>query len=83
MSKKYTQAHRVFDYIKDFGSISRAEALANLGVANLPAVIEELRHKHGYDIVTNEVKAKNRWGENITYARYSFSEEKSDGETSY
>lgn len=73
---KRTQADRVLDYIKDFGSISRAEAMNDIGVANLPAVIDDLRHKKGYDIVTNDIKAKNRYGENITYARYTLNEEK-------
>ena len=72
MSKVPTQCERVLRYIMDFGSITRAEALMDLGIANLPAVIDDLRHKKGYPIVTDEVKAKNRYGQNITYARYRF-----------
>lgn len=69
-----TQAERVLQYIYHFGSITRAEALMDIGVANLPAVIDDLRHKHGAQIVTDEVKGKNRYGQNITYARYRFAE---------
>lgn len=65
-----TQADRVVQYIIDFGSISRAEAMNDLGVANLPAVIDDLRHKKNYNIITKEIKATNRYGESITYARY-------------
>lgn len=83
MGRTYTQAHRVLDYINDFGSISRAEAMNDLGIANLPAVIEDLRHRHGYNIVTKEIKAKNRYGEPITYARYSFGKDDDDGTFDY
>lgn len=64
-----TQAQRVIQYIKDFGSITRAEAMYDIGVANLTAVITILR-KRGYDIETQEIKTKNRYGQNITYAKY-------------
>ena len=72
MRKVPTQAERVIEYICTFGSISRAEALMDLGIANLPAVIEDLRNKQGKHIITEEVKAKNRYEQNITYARYRF-----------
>ena len=70
MRKVPTQAQRVLDYIRDFGSITRVDAMSDLGIANLPAVIEILRHKHGHNIETLEIKAKNRYGQNITYAKY-------------
>jgi hypothetical protein len=69
-----TQAERVLGYIKDFGSITRAEAMYDIGVANLTAVITSLR-KSGHDIETKEIKAKNRYGQNITYAKYVFGED--------
>ena len=74
MSKVPTQAERVLQYIVNFGSITRVEALMDISVANLPAVIDELRHKHGKNIITEEVKAKNRYEQNITYARYRLAE---------
>lgn len=75
MSKKVpTQCERVAYYMERFGSITRAEALMDLGIANLPAVIEVLRHKHGQNIITEEVEGFNRFEEKITYARYRFAE---------
>ena len=72
MSRKVpTQAERVMEYMLHFGSITRAEALMDLGIANLPAVIDDLRHKKGVDIITEEVEALNRYRQKITYARYS------------
>ena len=73
-NKVTTQAERVLNYIECFGSITRAEALMDIGVANLPAVIDDLRHKHGVNIITEEIKGKNRYGQSITYACYRFAE---------
>lgn len=75
---KTTQADRVLKYIKTFGSISRADALNDIGVANLTAVIDDLRHKFGYNIVTTMIKTRNRYGEPITYARYRLGENSDD-----
>ena len=70
MRKVPTQCERVMEYITRFGSITRAEALMDLGIANLPAVIDDLRHKHDKNIITEEVEALNRYQQKITYARY-------------
>ena len=70
--KAPTQVERVAYYMTKFGSITRAEALMDLGIANLPAVIEIMRHRYEMDIVTEEVKGLNRFEEKITYARYRF-----------
>lgn len=70
MRKVPTQWQRVIEYIVHFGSITRAEALMDLGIANLPAVIDVLRNKKGYPVITEEVEAKNRYKQKITYARY-------------
>ena len=75
MSRKVpTQAERVVNYMECFGSITRAEALMDLGIANLPAVIDDLRHKKGYNIITEEIESLNRYGQKITYACYRFGE---------
>ena len=74
MRKVPTQAERVIDYMTNFGSITRAEALMDLGIANLPAVIDDLRHKHGQNIITEDVHALNRYQQKITYARYKFAD---------
>ncbi len=75
MSKVPTQAERVVNYMCRFGSITRADALMDLGIANLPAVIDDLRHKKGKNIITEEVEGLNRYEQKITYARYRFAEE--------
>jgi hypothetical protein len=72
MRKIPTQEERVLNFIRDFGSITRAEAMSELGVANLPAVIDTLRHRKGHDIKTLEIESLNRYGQKITYAKYVF-----------
>ena len=72
MAKVPTQSQRVLNYIHDFGAITRAEAMSELGIANLPAVIDVLRHRHGHDIETLEIEARNRYGQKVTYAKYVF-----------
>ena len=69
MSKVPTQEQRVLQYIKDFGSITRGEALLEISVANLTAVINTLRKK-GFPIVTNTIKSRNKYGQPISYAEY-------------
>ena len=68
MGKK-TQAERVLEYIKRFGSITTLQAFRDLGVTRLSARIFELRNK-GLNIDSTSVTSKNRYGESCTYAKY-------------
>lgn len=76
--KKPGHKERVLKYMIDFGSITYKEAFSDLGVARLAAVICNLR-KDGYQIVTADENGTNRYGDKVTYARYSFA--KKEGET--
>jgi len=69
---KRTQMNRVISYIEENGYITRVQAMNDIGVANLTAVISDLRVA-GAPIVTQIVEAKNRYGEDIRYARYYLS----------
>ena len=73
------QYDRVLRYMQTQGSITRAQAMNDIGVANLTAVIDYLRHRVGVSIKTNIVKGTNRYGEKTTYAKYSIEEEDEDG----
>ena len=65
-----TQAQRVLDYIERFGGITQHEALIDLGVARLASRISELK-KRGYNIVSEWIKVRNRFGELVSVKRYS------------
>ena len=75
MKKTMSQNQRVAQYIRDFGSISPIEAMADLGVLRLSARIYDLRHKLNMSIKTTIETGRNRYGEPVRYARYSYYEE--------
>ena len=64
------QKARVLWYIQNYKSITPHEALKEFGIMRLAAVIFELRKE--YDIETVMEKAKNRFGEDVQYARYLY-----------
>lgn len=66
---KRTQADRVLDYIKEFGSITTLEAFKDLGVTRLSARIFELRERN-IEIESTTITSKNRYGENCSYSKY-------------
>ena len=68
---KRTQADRVLDYMKKFGSITTMQAFADLGVTRLSARIYELRHYQNIKIISKIMTRKNRYGEICNYAKYS------------
>ena len=63
------QCERILEYIQRYGSISDREAVIYLGIGRLASRICDLR-KEGYDIISERVKGKNRFGETNYYARY-------------
>ena len=65
-----TQKDRVLKYLNDFGSITRAEGFTELGIVELPARICELQ-RDGYQFSRETVSAKNRYGDVVTFTRYS------------
>ena len=68
-----TQTNMVLDYLNDFGSITQLEALRDLGIMRLGARVFELRGR-GYDIETDMVDVKNRYGKTTRIARYRMGE---------
>lgn len=71
--KRPTQALRILGYMKEFGSITQYEALADLGCMRLASRISELRTS-GYAIKKQMIKVKNRYGESCSVAQYSLAE---------
>lgn len=67
---KRTQAERVLDYIREFGSITQLEALRDLGVMRLASRVSDLR-KQGYDIRGKHIAVENRYGEKCHIKQYS------------
>ena len=65
-----TQNERILDYIAENGSITQLEALTELGVMRLASRVSDLKRK-GYNIVSENVTVKNRYGEKCCIKKYS------------
>ena len=73
-NKKPSQASRLLDYLKRFGSVTTWEAFQELGITRLSARIFEIKER-GYSIKTESIKSKNRFGEPVHFNKYSLLEE--------
>lgn len=69
-NNKPTQAQKVLDYIRQFGSITQLDAIRDLGVMRLAARVSDLK-RQGYCIVSEQDTVLNRFGETCYVARYS------------
>ena len=65
-----TQYDAILQYIDDFGSISPMEAFSDLGITKLATRISEMSRK-GYSFDKKPVTSKNRYGNSVTYMRYT------------
>lgn len=70
MATKTPQRYRMLQYMRDFGSITRAEAFTELGIVEAPARIVELK-REGHNIETTTVYGKNRYGEPVHWAKWT------------
>lgn len=77
---KENQCVRIVRYIKDFGSISTKEAFNDLGITRLSGRIYDLKKK-GVPITDRMEKSKNRYGEDVSYKRYSIDMARGDDMT--
>ena len=65
-----TQCEKIMSYMQTYGSITQLDALREFGCFRLASRVNDLR-RDGIRIKTEMVKAKNRFGEPISFARYS------------
>lgn len=68
------QTERIIRHIHDYGSITSWEAMQEYGIMRLASRICDLRQM-GYPIRSEMVKAKNRYGEAVSYAKYTMEAE--------
>lgn len=68
-NSKPTQCQRIIQYMRDFGSITSAQAMMDLGVYRLASRISELK-KDGWDIERKFIHKLNRYGEPVHFAEY-------------
>lgn len=66
---KMTQKEMVFKHLQEFGSITSWEAIMEYGATRLSDIIYRLRND-GYNIKSETVSTKNRYGEHTHFAKY-------------
>ena len=65
-----SQEKMVLKHLQEHGSITSYEAIQLYGATRLSAIIFELRHREGLDIVTELEKVRTRFGAKTQVARY-------------
>ena len=65
-----TQCERILRHLQDGGTLTQAEAFMEYGIGRLSSRICELQAA-GYPINSEFVAGKNRYGESVSYVRYS------------
>lgn len=73
-SRGLTQNERVIAFIEQFGSITSKEAFDLMGVTRLASRICDLA-KMGYRFERKSETAENRYGDKVSYTRYSLEED--------
>ncbi len=69
-----TQAEKIVQYMQQYGGITQLDALREFGCMRLASRISDLR-RDGMNIKSEMVRAKNRYGEPISFARYTLEDE--------
>ena len=67
------QCEIVLRHMEELGSITSLEAMQEYGIMRLASRITDLK-KAGYQIRREMVSRKNRYGETVSFARYSLAE---------
>lgn len=68
-----TQCERILRHLRDYGSITQAEAMTEYGCYRLGARIFDLKNQ-GYEITGENESVKNRYGETCHIKRYRLEE---------
>lgn len=77
---KFSQRDDIIRHLMTEGSITAWEAIKEYGSTRLSAIVYELR-KQGWNIESEMVTAKNRYGNPVTFARYRFKSKPADKPT--
>lgn len=70
MARKTTQNDMVLEYIRNYGSITQLEAMADLGVSRLAARMSDLKAM-GFDVHKTMATSYNRFGKKVSYSKYT------------
>lgn len=74
-----TQNEMILDHLRTYGKITPLSALEQYGCMRLAARISDLREQgkqDGFSIDMNMVSSKNRFGQTVSFAEYTYKENK-------
>lgn len=67
---KMNKTKAVLMHLEEYGSINTWTAIKEYGATRLGAIIHNLRHNYGLNIISKEVGFKDRFGNNASYVEY-------------
>ena len=70
LEKKPTQTERIMKHLREHGTITAYEAMREYGIMQLAARLCELE-RAGVQFERRTAKGKNRYGEEVRFARYT------------
>ena len=70
---KASQCDRILAYIRDNGSITQLDALREFGCMRLASRMSDLKRR-GYSVKSKMETSKNKYGDSVSYARYTICE---------
>lgn len=69
MKKRETHYDRILKHLRDYGNITSWQGFTEYGMTRMSAIIYLLR-KDGYNIESQTICAKNRYGNPVHFAKY-------------
>ena len=64
------KTNAVLVHLLEKGSITSWEAIKEYGATRLSAIIFNLRHKYGLNIITDDIEFIDRFGSKASFAKY-------------
>ena len=74
--KKTTKTSEVLEHLRKYGNISSIVAINLYGATRLSAIIYNLRHNYGLNIISKTIPFTDRYGTNADYVEYILVEDK-------
>lgn len=68
-----TQNEKILEFMREKGSITPVEAIAELGCMRLAARISDIRAS-GVNVISTMERSKNRYGDTVHFSRYRLEE---------
>lgn len=78
--KKMNKTMAIKQHLEQYGSITSWEAIKEYGATRLSAIIYNLRHNYGLNIISEYIEFTDRYDNKSSYAVYILAKESEDNE---